>query len=82
MTRKLLQKPSQELLQSHTPPTTTTSTTTAADDNMVHTHRMGSVLEERRDPNFNTWTEIIPERVREAAKGYVRSKIQALGMRH
>lgn len=80
MTRKLLQKPSQEVLQSHTPSTTTTSTT-AADDNMVHTHRMGSVLEERRDPNFNTWTEIIPERVREAAKGYVRSKTQTLGMR-
>lgn len=69
MTRKLLQKPSQEVLQSHTPSTTPTTSTTASDDNMVHTHRMGSVLEERRDSNFNTWTEIIPERVREAAKG-------------
>lgn len=64
MTRKLLQKPSKEVLHSHT----TTTTTVAADD-MVHTHRMGSVLEERRDPNFNSWTEIIPERVRNAAKG-------------
>jgi hypothetical protein len=27
---------------------------------------MASVLDERRDPNFNTWTEIIPQRVKEA----------------
>lgn len=65
MTRKLLQKPSKEVLHS---PTATTATTVTADD-MVHTHRMGSVLEERRDPNFNSWTEIIPERVKNAAKG-------------
>lgn len=46
--------------------TIATPTTTSFD---MHTHRMGSVLEERRDPNFNTWTEIIPERVKNAAKG-------------
>lgn len=80
MTRKLLQKPSQEVLQS--PPTTTTTTSTrSTTDDMVHTHRMGSVLEERRDPNFNTWTEIIPERVREAAKGYVSSNKKTSGHR-
>lgn len=62
MTRKLLQKSSQEVLS-----TQPTSDKTAAD--MAHTHRMGSVLEERRDPNFNSWTEIIPERVRNAHKG-------------
>ena len=59
MTRKLLQKPSQEVL----------SITPTSDKTADMTHRMGSVLEERRDPNFNSWTEIIPERVRNAHKG-------------
>ena len=62
MTRKLLPKSSRDILNI---PTSSTATNT---DDMVHTHRMGSVLEERRDPNFNTWTEIIPERVRDTAK--------------
>lgn len=65
MTRKLLSKPSQEELQSPSPPTREEVTA----DDMAHTHRMGSVLEARRDPNFNTWTEIIPERVKHATKG-------------
>lgn len=65
MTRKLLHKPSQEVLYPQHSPVTET-----VDDNMAYTHRMGSVLEERRDPNFNSWTEIIPERVSNAAKGY------------
>jgi hypothetical protein len=63
MTRKLLRKPSQEVLS-----TQATSNQSLVVD-MAHTHRMGSVLEERRDPNFNSWTEIIPERVRQAHKG-------------
>lgn len=61
MTRKVLQKDSNEALT-----TFSYSTSSVAD---MHTHRMGSVLEERRDPNFNSWTEIIPERVKHAAKG-------------
>jgi hypothetical protein len=61
MTRKLLQPGDSH--PADTPPTYTTDT----ED--MHTHRMGSVLEERRDPNFNSWTEIIPERVKDAHKG-------------
>jgi hypothetical protein len=62
MTRKLLSKPSQEVLSSPT------SFVTHTTNEKMSTHRMGSVLEERRDPNFNSWTEIIPERVKDAHK--------------
>ena len=66
MTKKILQDRS---LDSNTTlnDSTIIATPTTTDD--MHTHRMGSVLEERRDPNFNSWTEIIPERVKHAAKG-------------
>lgn len=67
MTRRLLQDNNLSSSNSTSTLPTTPSDTTVVDD--MHTHRMGSVLEERRDPNFNSWTEIIPERVRHAAKG-------------
>lgn len=66
MTRKVLPQTSQS---SEKPAQAQQNILTNTDE--MHTHRMGSVLEERRDPNFNSWTEIIPERVREAAKGRV-----------
>lgn len=64
MTRKLIQNP--QLVETSSTPVAPIITHPVA----TMTHRMASVLDERRDPNFNTWTEIIPERVKEA-RGFV-----------
>jgi hypothetical protein len=68
MTRKLLQSGDSDSLSATVliPADIASTPTTITSD--MHTHRMGSVLEERRDPNFNSWTEIIPDRVKNAHK--------------
>lgn len=67
MTRKLLQSTHRiESSSTSTSLATYPSTDIITNNTAAMTHRMASVLDERRDPTFNTWTEIIPQRVKEA----------------
>jgi len=68
MTRKLIQSTHHiESCPTSTHQPTGTTTSQKIPENIAEmSHRMASVLDERRDPNFNTWEEIIPQRVKEA----------------